>query len=110
VISGAAGTEGLKALSKLRQQPETTRERLVLRLLEGIPGPEIAEVSGQGQSEIRSDLERGFAVLIKDLFGHSLSLTGDAYLWSLTGKPHEKLVPLENQLTPCATTPPPSKA
>jgi pilus assembly protein CpaB len=99
MVGAGAHIDGLKVLSKMRTQPEATRERLVLRLLEGIPGPEIADLSGDGQSEVRSDLERGFAQLIKDTSAQSVNLTGDTYLWSLAGTPHEKLVTLENQLT-----------
>ena len=98
--AGSTLLDGKKVLSRLRQLPEPTRERLVLRLLEGITGAEIAEVSGAAEHEVRGDLERGIAKLVKELSGLSITATGDSYLWSLIGAPHTAIVPLENQLTP----------
>ncbi len=98
--AGATLAEGQKILSKLRQLPEPTRERLIFRLLEGITGAEISEVTGAPPNEVRGDLERGVAALLKELSGLSITATGDTYLWSLVGTPHSAVVPLENQLTP----------
>jgi pilus assembly protein CpaB len=81
------------ALEKVRALGEPGRERLMLRLLEGIPGPEIAEASGEPHGEVRSGLERAFA----QAFGPEGS--GDTYLWSLTGAPHAAVVRLENELS-----------
>jgi len=97
---GAVITEGKKVLSRLRQLPETQRERLAFRLLEGITGSEIAEVTGAAAAEVRGDLERGIAALVQELSGIGVNAVGDTYLWSLVGSPHPAVVPLENQLTP----------
>ncbi|MBL8955613.1 MAG: Flp pilus assembly protein CpaB [Myxococcaceae bacterium] len=97
---GAVMTEGKKVLSRLRHLPEPRRERLAFRLLEGITGAEISEVTGAGPAEVRGDLEQGLAALVQELGGVSVNAIGDAYLWSLVGTPHPAVVPLENQLTP----------
>ena len=91
---------GLQMVSKIRLLAEAPRERLLMRLLEGIPGFEIAEVVGGKEPEIRAELERSAATLVQQLSGQSFSFTGDSYLWSLVGTPHPALTPLENQLTP----------
>ncbi len=91
---------GLATVAKLRQLPEASRERLLMRLLEGIPGFEIAEVVGGDEALVRAELERGAASLVKELTHQSMSFVGDSYLWSLVGAPHAALIPLENQLTP----------
>jgi pilus assembly protein CpaB len=96
---GPVVTEGKKVLSRLRRMTEPTRERLVFRLLEGVPGPEIAEVTGAAEAEVRDDLERGLNALLKEL-GQLGSTSSDSYLWSMVGNPHPAIVPLENQLTP----------
>ncbi|MBK7861570.1 MAG: Flp pilus assembly protein CpaB [Archangiaceae bacterium] len=86
------------ALSRLRALAEPAREWLMLRLLEGISGPELAEVSAVPEARLRTDLERAAAVLVEQLGGQKLDLTGNAYLWGLAGAPHPALAPLENQL------------
>ena len=91
---------GLAMVSKIRQLPEAGRERLLMRLLEGLPGFEIAEVVGGDEAQIRAELERAAAALVTQLTGQSVSFAADSYLWSLVGTPHPALIPLENQLTP----------
>jgi pilus assembly protein CpaB len=97
---GPNAIEGKKSLARLRQLPEPMRERLIFRLLEGITGVEIAEVTGALPNEVRTDLERGFALLVWELSGRQVSASSEGYLWSLAGEPHPQVVPLENQLTP----------
>ncbi len=90
---------GHLVLGKIRLLAETARERLAMRLLEGIAGFEIAEVVGGKEPEVRAELERAAAVLVQQLTGQAVSFTGDSYLWSMVGTPHPALIPLENQLT-----------
>lgn len=86
-----------QVLSRLRALPEPTRERLILRLVEGIPGPELAEVARLNAAELRAELERGAAELARAL-GQAQSFAGDDYLWSLGGTPHALFARLEMQL------------
>jgi pilus assembly protein CpaB len=91
--SVALSTADETALEKLRALVEPQRERLMLRLLEGISGPEIAEATGAAPDEVRVGLELAFS----EAFGGVV--TGDAYLWSLTGAPHGVVARLENELS-----------
>ncbi len=86
-------------LARIRPFPEATRERLVMRLVEGLSGPEIAQWVGGKEADVRSELERAAAMLVQGLTGQAVSFVGDNYLWSLAGTPHSALAPLENQLT-----------
>jgi len=90
---------GHLVLSKLRGLAEVSRERLVMRLLEGIAGFEIAQTIGSREADVRLELERAAATLVQQLTGEPVSFAGDSYLWSLIGTPHAAIIPLENQLT-----------
>jgi RNA polymerase sigma-70 factor (ECF subfamily) len=61
-----ANAEALAVLAVLRALPEAYRETLVLRLVEGMTGPEIAQRTGMSQGSVRVNLHRG----IKLLRGH----------------------------------------
>lgn len=86
-------------LGRIRVLSETARERLIMRLLEGIAGFEIAEVAGAKEPDVRIELERAAGTLVQQLTGQAVAFAGDNYLWSLVGTPHPALIPLENQLT-----------
>ena len=60
-----AGTdaEALAVLAMLRELPEAYRETLVLRLVEGMTGPEIAARTGMTQGSVRVNLHRGMNLL-----------------------------------------------
>jgi pilus assembly protein CpaB len=91
----AAGAgSGEAVLGEIRSLPEPARERLMLRVLEGISGPEIAELSGADEVEVRGDLERAMAAVHE-----GGAFLGDAYLWCSRGAPHPMVVRLENQLS-----------
>ncbi|MBX7097958.1 MAG: Flp pilus assembly protein CpaB [Myxococcaceae bacterium] len=92
-------TQGRRLLTRVRELPELARELVLLRLLEGIPGFEIAELLGLPEADVRAGLEKAVAALVRGLNGQELSLAGDGYLWLLAGTPHPALIPLENQLT-----------
>ena len=55
--------EAHRALAAIRALPEAYRETLVLRLVEGLSGPEIAAVTGLTPESVRVNLHRGFRLL-----------------------------------------------
>lgn len=52
-----------RVLALLARLPEAYREALVLRLVEGLAGPEIATLTGLTPGSVRVHLHRGFALL-----------------------------------------------
>jgi RNA polymerase sigma-70 factor (ECF subfamily) len=59
----AERVEALAALETVRQLPEAYRETLVLRLVEGLSGPEIAQRTGLTAASVRVNLHRGMKLL-----------------------------------------------
>jgi RNA polymerase sigma-70 factor (ECF subfamily) len=55
--------EAERSLRAIRSLPEAYRETLVLRLVEGLTGPEIAERTGLTPGSVRVNLHRGMAQL-----------------------------------------------
>ena len=55
--------EAREALEVIRNLPEAYRETLVLRLVEGMTGPEIAERTGLRPASVRVNLHRGMKLL-----------------------------------------------
>ena len=55
------------ALAAVRSLPEAYRETLVLRLVEGMTGPEIAERTGMTPDSVRVNLCRGMKMLREKL-------------------------------------------
>ena len=55
--------DGLTLLNALRQLPEAYREPLILRFVEGMTGPEIAERTGLTHGSVRVNLHRGMQLL-----------------------------------------------
>lgn len=53
----------LFVLAKLRELPEAYRETLILRFVEGLTGPEIAERVGMTHGSVRVNLHRGMQML-----------------------------------------------
>ena len=64
-VSRGAGAldEAREALEIIRSLPEAYRETLVLRLVEGMTGPEIAERTGLQPASVRVNLHRGMKLL-----------------------------------------------
>lgn len=66
-VEGAASHEdrldATRALAAIRSLPEAYRETLMLRLVEGMSGPEIAERTGLTPGSVRVNLHRGMALL-----------------------------------------------
>jgi len=60
---GDDGEEAAHALRTVRELPEAYRETLVLRLVEGLTGPEIAERTGMTHGSVRVNLHRGMKLL-----------------------------------------------
>ena len=52
-----------RVLARIRELPESYRETLVLRLVEGLTGPEIADRTGLTHGSVRVNLTRGMALL-----------------------------------------------
>jgi RNA polymerase sigma-70 factor (ECF subfamily) len=72
--TAAAGTglgEGLFFLEALRSLPEAYREPLILRFVEGMTGPEIAERMGLKHGSVRVNLYRGMQ-LLRERLGREL--------------------------------------
>lgn len=62
-------TEAAEALAAIRALPDAYRETLVLRLVEGMTGPEIAERTGLTHDSVRVNLSRGMKLLREKLMG-----------------------------------------
>ena len=61
--------EAAEALQLIRTLPEAYRETLVLRLVEGMTGPEIAERTGLTPASVRVNLHRGMKLLREKMLG-----------------------------------------
>jgi RNA polymerase sigma-70 factor (ECF subfamily) len=61
--------EAAAALRAIRELPDTYRETLILRLVEGFTGPEIAEHTGMSPDSVRVHLHRGMKLLRERLGG-----------------------------------------
>lgn len=55
--------EAANALAAIRALPQAYRETLMLRLVEGMSGPEIAERTGLTEGSVRVNLHRGMQLL-----------------------------------------------
>jgi RNA polymerase sigma-70 factor (ECF subfamily) len=69
-VPGPSHPEGdaMTVLAAIRRLPEAYRETLVLRLVEGMTGPEIAERTGLAPGSVRVNLHRGMRML-RDALG-----------------------------------------
>ena len=65
--SSGAGDDGAAILGMIRGLPEAYRETLILRLVEGMTGPEIAERTGLTAGSVRVNLHRGMQMLREKL-------------------------------------------
>jgi RNA polymerase sigma-70 factor, ECF subfamily len=68
-----ASEEGAAALAAIRALPEAYRETLVLRLVEGLTGPQIAAAMGMTEGSVRVNLHRGM-VLLKERLASRLEV------------------------------------
>jgi RNA polymerase sigma-70 factor (ECF subfamily) len=65
----AASSEAAQALAAIRALPEAYRETLMLRLVEGMTGPEIAARTGLTHGSVRVNLHRGMQML-REVLNH----------------------------------------
>jgi RNA polymerase sigma-70 factor (ECF subfamily) len=65
--SDEAGDDGAAILGMIRELPAAYRETLILRLVEGMTGPEIAERTGLTAGSVRVNLHRGMQMLREKL-------------------------------------------
>jgi RNA polymerase sigma-70 factor (ECF subfamily) len=63
----AARVEALAVLDVIRSLPDAYRETLVMRLVEGLTGPEIAVRTGLTPASVRVNLHRGMKLLREKL-------------------------------------------
>jgi RNA polymerase sigma-70 factor (ECF subfamily) len=63
----AERAEAVAALDVVRRLPEAYRETLILRLVEGLSGPEIAQRTGLTAASVRVNLHRGMKLLREKL-------------------------------------------
>jgi RNA polymerase sigma-70 factor, ECF subfamily len=59
----APEAEATEVLNLIRQLPEAYREPLILRFVEGMTGPEIAERTGLAPASVRVNIHRGMKLL-----------------------------------------------
>jgi len=70
IVGGSAPDgEAFAVLAVIRRLPESYRETLVLRLVEGMTGPEIAARTGLAPDSVRVNLCRGMKLLREQLEG-----------------------------------------
>jgi RNA polymerase sigma-70 factor (ECF subfamily) len=62
-VPAPRSAEVAQVLAALRDLPEAYRETLVLRLVEGMTGPEIADQTGLAPGSVRVNLHRGMKLL-----------------------------------------------
>ncbi|MBA2260105.1 MAG: sigma-70 family RNA polymerase sigma factor [Acidobacteria bacterium] len=73
----AANAEASAALDVIRQLPTAYRETLILRLVEGMTGPEIASRTGLTAASVRVNLHRGMK-LLREKLGERSGASGNA--------------------------------
>jgi len=67
----AEQAEAHAALEAIRSLPDAYRETLMLRLVEGLSGPEIAQRTGLTPASVRVNLHRGMKLLREKLTGQT---------------------------------------
>jgi len=73
----ARSAELAKAVAALRELPEAYRETMIMRLVEGMTGPEIAEQTGLSAGNVRVTLHRGMK-LLRERLGMAVKEKSDA--------------------------------
>lgn len=67
-VEASRAPEAAQVLTALRGLPEAYQETMILRLVEGLSGPEIAEQTGLSPGSVRVNLHRGMK-LLRDKLG-----------------------------------------
>jgi RNA polymerase sigma-70 factor, ECF subfamily len=88
--NAAPDAEAVMILALARSLPETYRETLILRLVEGMTGPEIAARTGLTPASVRVNLHRGMQQLREKLAEGSRSATLPGSLNAKNPAPKEK--------------------
>lgn len=70
--------EAMEALRALRELPEAYRETMIMRLVEGMSGPEIAERTGLTPESVRVNLHRGMKLLRAQLGADTAAANDEA--------------------------------
>ena len=70
-VSPPPRAEAVAALHAILALPDTYRETIIMRLVEGLSGPEIAEKTGMTPDSVRVHLHRGMKLLRDKLDGGS---------------------------------------
>lgn len=66
-VEASRAAEVAQVLTALRALPEAYQETMILRLVEGMTGPEIAEQTGLSSGSVRVNLHRGMKLLREKL-------------------------------------------
>ncbi|MBA2540449.1 MAG: sigma-70 family RNA polymerase sigma factor [Deltaproteobacteria bacterium] len=69
-VAASRASEVAQVLTALRALPDAYQETMILRLVEGMTGPEIAEQTGLSPGSVRVNLHRGMK-LLRDQLGIS---------------------------------------
>jgi len=67
IVGPGDGAAAADALAAIRELPATYSETLLMRLVEGMTGPEIAEATGMTPGSVRVNLHRGMKLLRRRL-------------------------------------------
>lgn len=86
--------EAHAALERLRALPEAARERLLWRLVEGIPGVELAEVLRLEHAATRKELAQALSAAAR-LFDERSDPAAERWLWEFAGTPSPFVARLE---------------
>ena len=70
IVTVPGDTETLMVLDAIRQLPDAYRDTLLMRLVEGMSGQEIAERTGLSPGSVRVNLHRGMKLLREKLGMH----------------------------------------
>jgi RNA polymerase sigma-70 factor (ECF subfamily) len=76
-VPAPRSAEIAEVLGALRDLPEAYRETLILRLVEGLTGPEIADQTGLSPGSVRVNLHRGMK-LLRERLGLATQEVADA--------------------------------
>jgi len=66
-LDGARVAEGTEMLELVRALPQAYRETMLMRLVEGMSGPEISSATGLTPDSVRTNLSRGMKLLRNSL-------------------------------------------